>query len=320
MPLVGFGIWKVPQDSCADAVYTAIKLGYRLIDGAHDYRNSFQAGCGVRRALDDGLCRREDLFITSKLWNNYHAAEHATRMARDDVERWGLDYLDLYLIHFPIAQRWIRPEELKYPTWWTDGSKTEVAPLAPVPVAETWAALQSLVPSGGSGGSGGFLRSIGVANFHTQLLYDLLAASDPAKAPLSVLQVEHHPYLVQRHLVDMAQENGIAVTAYSSFGPASFVELGNPAARDAQPLFENDVVRRIAEAHGRTPAQVLLRWATQRGVAVIPKSNHPERMAENLDCCSFDLTGEELEEISGLDRGLRFNDPGTLSKPIRIFT
>src|ERR1700753_4153159 len=132
MPLVGFGIWKVPTASCADAVYTAIRLGYRLIDGAHDYRNSAEPGRGGRRALADGLCRREDLFVTSKLWNNYHAAEHATQMARAELDAWGLDYLDLFLIHFPIAQRWIPPEELKYPTWWTDKSKSKVAPLVPV--------------------------------------------------------------------------------------------------------------------------------------------------------------------------------------------
>lgn len=312
--MVGYGIWKVPIENCAESVYNAIKLGYRLIDGAHDYHNSAEAGQGVRKAISDGLVKREDLFITSKLWNNYHAREHAVEMTKAEVHAWGLDYLDLFLIHFPIAQKYIPPSELKYPTFWTDEAQKHVAPLARVPISETWGALESLVRTDKN--PSGVVRSIGVANFQAQLLYDLLSC---ARVPVSVLQIEHHPYLVQPQLVAMAQENGLAVTAYSSFGPASFVELDNPDAVGAAPLFEHPVVTKIAEKHGKTPAQILLRWATQRGLAVIPKSNNPQRLEQNLDCCAFDLTEGELKEISGLDKGLRFNDPGTLSTPIRIF-
>ncbi len=118
----------------------------------------------------------------------------------------------------------------------------------------------------------------------------------------------------------MAQENGIAVTAYSSFGPQSFRELKWQKADDAQLLFENDVVKAAASAHGKTPAQVLLRWATQRGLAVIPKSNDPKRLAQNLDVNSFDLTKREIDAISSLNKGLRFNDPmDYLKNPIRLF-
>jgi len=120
--------------------------------------------------------------------------------------------------------------------------------------------------------------------------------------------------------IELAQESGIAVTGYSSFGPQSFVELEWKKATDEDLLFDNKVVKAAASAHDVTPAQVLLRWATQRGLAVIPKSNNPKRLAQNLDCNSFDLTTKELDDISSLNKGLRFNDPSDyLKNPIRLF-
>jgi len=314
MPIVGFGIWKVPRENASQAVYDAIKLGYRHIDGAYDYTNSREAGEGVQRAIADGLVRREELFITSKLWNNYHKREHAIAMAKDEVAAWGVGYLDLYLIHFPISLRYIAPSELKWPCFWSDEAQSRVTELEWTPIAETWAALESQVRTDAN--PDGILRSIGVANFRAALLYDLLSY---AKIRPAVLQVELHPYLVQPGLVAMAQENGIAVTAYSSFGPQSFVELNNERALGCESLFSHPVVDKIARRHGRTAGQVLLRWATQRDIIVIPKSNKTERLKENLDCCSFDLAKDEIDEISSLDRGLRFNDPATLGTPIRIF-
>lgn len=314
MPVVGFGIWKVPRETTADAVYNAIKLGYRHIDGAHDYTNSAEAGVGVRKAIADGLVKREELFITSKLWNNYHAREHAIEMAHVENENWGVGYLDLFLIHFPIAQRHIPMSELKWPCFWSDKEQTKVTEQVPVPIAETWAALETLVKTDSN--PSGILHSIGVANFNAQLVYDLLRS---AKIHPAVNQIEHHPYLVQPNLITMLQENNIVVTAYSSFGPQSFVELDNVRAVDAQPLFEHNAVTTIAEKHGKTPAQVLLRWATQRDIIVIPKSNSSERLAQNLASTDFELTAEELASISALDKGLRFNDPSDLSTPIRIF-
>ncbi|KAH7375923.1 NAD(P)H-dependent D-xylose reductase [Plectosphaerella cucumerina] len=316
MPQVGFGLWKVPPEQTADTVYHAIKTGYRAIDGAYGYTNSAEAGRGVRRAIDEGLVRREDLFITSKLWNNYHQRQHAIEMARVESEAWGLGHLDLFLIHFPIAQRHVPLAENPFPSWFADKTRTRPMPLAKVPISETWQALETLVS--GPSNPQGFVNSIGVSNFHTQTLYDLLSY---AKVQPSVLQVEHHPYLVQPQLIAMAQENGIAVTAYSTFGPQSFLELDNKRAMGVVPLLEVPVVKKLAEKHGRTPGQILLRWCTQRGIVVIPKSTKVERMVQNLDCCSFDLTQEDLDEISALDRGLRFNDPGySHGAPYRIFT
>jgi D-xylose reductase len=181
-------------------------------------------------------------------------------------------------------------------------------------IRETWEALETIVDNG-------VARSIGVSNFSGQSIYDL---QHYARYPISTLQIEHHPYLVQPQLIALAQENNIAVTAYSSFGPQSFVELKgifSNRAKGADLLFDNEVIKNLADKYGKTPAQVLLRWATQRGVAVIPKSNNPGRLAQNLDVLGFDMTKEELESISGLDRGLRFNDPGYYlpNHPLRIF-
>lgn len=182
-----------------------------------------------------------------------------------------------------------------------------------VPIHETWAALDELVDIG-------VAKSIGISNAQAQLLYDIETYT---RHPISALQIEHHPYLVQPDLVKFAQERNIAITAYSSFGPQSFLEL--PAAfreraKDTPLLWDVEAVTAAAQRTGKQPAQVLLRWATQRGIAVIPKSNNPARLQQNLDVTSFDLTEEELKAISALDRGLRFNDPGFyLSQPIYLF-
>ncbi|KAH8173189.1 aldo/keto reductase family protein [Sarocladium implicatum] len=309
MPLVGFGLWKVPADKAADTVYNAIKVGYRLFDGAYDYANEKEAGQGVRRAIEEGLVKREDIFITTKLWNNYHRKEHALQMAKAQNAAWGLGHIDLYLIHFPVALKYIDPEERRYPAWWMDDNGT--IELDNVPIRDTWEALESIVDQG-------IARSIGVSNFQAQSLMDL---STYARIPISALQIEHHPYLVQPDLVALAKEMGIAVTAYSSLGPQSYVELNNGRVSANQLLMETDTVKKAAEKHGKSPAQILLRWATQREVAVIPKSNNPDRLAQNLDVLNFDLNQAEIDEISGLDKGLRFNDPGyyLVNRPLRIF-
>ncbi|KAF8243501.1 Aldo/keto reductase [Wilcoxina mikolae CBS 423.85] len=306
MPQVGFGLWKVPTDSAADVVYNAIKAGYRLFDGAFDYGNEKECGQGVKRALDEGLVKREDLFIVSKLWNTFHEADKVEPIVQQQLEWWGLEYFDLFHIHFPVALAYVDPKE-SYPSGWnyTDGT---VKPIR-APIQETWQTLEKLVDAG-------LIRSIGVSNFQGALLLDLLRY---ARIPPAVLQIEHHPYLVQPDLLKLAKSEGIAVTAYSSFGPQSFIELEWKKAADTPPLFEHPVVKGVAEKHGKTPAQVLLRWATQRGLAVIPKSNSPHRLAENLDVTGWDLTGEEVESVSALDRGLRFNNPLDYLGTLHIF-
>lgn len=245
--------------------------------------------------------KRDELFIVSKLWNSFHDGPQVEPICRKQLEDWGVDYFDLYIVHFPISLKYVDPK-VRYPPGWKN--EADELELGNASIQETWTAMESLVDKK-------LARSIGVSNFSTQLLMDLLRY---ARIRPATLQIEHHPYLTQSRLVDYAQKEGLAITAYSSFGPLSFLELNLKHAQDTPLLFEHDVIKGIAQKHGRTPAQVLLRWATQRNIAVIPKSNNPTRLAQNLQVTDFDLESSELEAISALDKGLRFNDPPAVSE------
>jgi len=307
MPQVGFGLWKVDNATCADTVYNAIKVGYRLFDGACDYGNEKEAGEGVARAIKDGLVKREDLFLVSKLWNSFHDGDKVEPIAKKQLADWGIDYFDLFIVHFPVALKYVDPSE-RYPPGWAVDGKDDVQ-LSKASIQETWTAMENLVHKG-------LAKSIGISNFQGSLILDLLRYANIRPA---TLQIEHHPYLVQPTLLKLAESEGIAVTAYSSFGPQSFIELEWQKAKDTPVLFEHPVVVKIAEKAKKTPAQVLLRWATQRGLAVIPKSNNPKRLQQNLEVTDFDLSQEELDSISGLDRHLRFNNPTDYLGTLHIF-
>jgi D-xylose reductase len=211
----------------------------------------------------------------------------------------GLGHLDLYLVHFPIALAHV-PPETRYPPGWffdPDAPRPRMHP-ARVPLADTWRALEDLVHAG-------LVRHVGVCNYGVSLLRDLLAH---ARIRPAVLQVELHPYLAQHKLLRFCRQEGIAVTAFSPLGAASYVPLGMATA--AEGVLEDPVVVEIARAVGRTPAQVVLRWAVQRGTGVIPKTSRPERLRENLAIGDFSLVPGQMDAISRLDRGRRFNDPG----------
>jgi D-xylose reductase len=255
----------------------------------------------VARAIKDGLVKREELFIVSKLWNSFHDGDKVEPIARKQLADWGLEYFDLYLIHFPVALRWVDPA-VRYPPEWSYDGKGKIE-LSNATIQETWTAMEGVA-------SKGLAKSIGISNFQGSLILDLLRY---AKIRPATLQIEHHPYLVQESLIKLAQAEGIAVTAYSSFGPQSFVELEWQKAKDTPLLFEHPKVVEIAKKHNKTPAQVLLRWATQRGLAVIPKSNNQGRLQQNLEVTNFDLEKSEIDAITGFDRNLRFNNPPDVS-------
>ena len=299
LPAVGLGLWKVERPETAAVVERAIRLGYRHLDSASDYGNEAEAGEGIARALAAGLCRRDDLWVTSKLWNTYHDPRHVRPALERSLRDLRLDHLDLYLVHFPIALEFV-PFETRYPPgWFFDPDAPEPAMrAAKVPLAETWAAMERLVEAG-------LVRRIGVCNYGVSLLRDLLAA---ARIRPAVLQVEMHPLLAQEKLLRFCREAGIAVTAFSPLGAPSYVPLGMATAADS--LLAHPLITGIAAAAGRTPAQVLLRWGVQRGTAVIPKTSRPERLAENLAVSDFALSSADMAAISGLDAGRRFNDPG----------
>ena len=296
---MGLGLWKVARAAAPLLVEEAIRVGYRHIDSACDYGNEVEAGQGIRAALQKGLCRREDLWITSKLWNTYHEQQHVRPAVERSLRDLGLDSLDLYLVHFPIALQYV-PFETRYPPEWIHdpaASKPRMEPIA-VPLADTWRAMEDLV-------SAGLVRRIGLCNCNIALIREVLAA---ARIPPAVLQVELHPFLTQEKLLRFCREASIAVTGFSPLGAPSYVPLGMATA--AESVLEHPVVTEIAAAVGRTPAQVVLRWGMQRGTAVIPKTSRPERLRENLAASEFTLPAEQMQAITALDRGRRFNDPG----------
>ncbi|KAI1841406.1 hypothetical protein JX266_012417 [Neoarthrinium moseri] len=296
MPQVGFGLWKVDNKVCADTVYNAIKSGYRLLDGACDYGNEKECGEGVARAIKDGLVKREELFIVSKLWPTFNDPEQVTPVVKRQLADWQIDYFDLYLIHFPGALKFVDPSVRYPPGWQYEGDKIIRSKTT---IQDTWRAMEALVDQK-------LARSIGISNFQAQLIYDMVRY---ARIPPATLQIEHHPYLVQQELLNLCREEGIAVTAYSSFGPASFLEFGFKHAEAMVPLMKDPLITDIAAKHGKQPSQILLRWATQRGLAVIPKTSRAEVMAQNLDCTSFDLAQEDIDKISAKDGNIRFNQP-----------
>ncbi|KAJ9131987.1 NAD(P)H-dependent D-xylose reductase XYR1 [Pleurostoma richardsiae] len=298
MPQVGFGLWKVDNPLAPDTVYKAIKAGFRLFDGACDYGNETECGQGVARAIKEGLVKRSDLFIVSKLWNSFHEGDRVEPICRKQLADWGVDYFDLYIMHFPVALAYVDPSVRYPPGWHYDDAATEIR-TAKVPIQETWQAMERLVDAG-------LARSIGVSNCQSQTVYDILRY---ARIPPATLQVEHHPYNVQPELIRLAKAEGIQVTAYSSFGPASFLDFDMKSARETVPLLREPTINAVAKKYGRPAAQVLLRWSTQRGLAVIPKTLEVSEMLENLDHTSFDMSQEDLDLISSLDKKTRFNQP-----------
>ena len=299
IPAIGLGMWKVPKETCAQLVQDAVAEGYRHFDCACDYGNEAEVGLGLQRVLSSDACRRDDLWITSKLWNTYHRREHVELACKKSLSDLRLDYLDLYLIHFPIAQRFIPIEQRYPPGWFHDPQASEPKmEFEPVPIAETWEALVDLKRAG-------LVRNIGVCNFGTALLRDLMNAGSE---PPAVLQVETHPYLTQEKLLRFAQEQHIACTAFSPLAAQSYHEIGMADRSDS--LLEHRVITRIATTHGKTPAQVLLRWGVQRGTAVIPKTSKRERLIENLAIFDFELNADEMATVSGLNQNRRYNDPG----------
>ncbi|MCX4834042.1 MULTISPECIES: aldo/keto reductase [unclassified Streptomyces] len=251
IPQLGFGVFQVPDDETTAAVTAALEAGYRSIDTAAIYGNE----TGVGRALATSGIAREDLFITTKLWNADQGYD-ATLAAFDaSLEKLGLDYVDLYLIHWPTPERDL--------------------------YRETWKAIEKLVADGR-------IRAAGVSNFQPAHLERLLADSPLVPA---VNQVELHPGLQQSELRAVHADLGIATEAWS------------PLAQGA--VLGDEAITTIAARHGKSPAQVVLRWHLQLGNVVIPKSVTPARIRENLDVFDFTLTDDELASIATLDRDLR---------------
>jgi len=300
MPVVGLGTWKVALDQTAALVEEAIRSGYRHIDCACDYGNEAAVGRGIKAAIDAGVCSRSELWITSKLWNTYHRAEHVQAACQRSLSDLGLEYLDLYLVHFPIALKFVPFAERYPPEWVHDpaAANPKMELDEGVTIDQTWAAMEKLVDAG-------LVRNIGVANFRVQLLQHLRKV---ARIQPQVNQVELHPFLVQDQLVRYCAHVGVAMTGFSPLGAGSYVELDMSKPEDS--VLQHEVVGAIAKRCGRTPAQVVLRWGLHRGYSIVPKSVKTERLRENLAIFDFELSPADIAAISALDCGRRFNDPG----------
>lgn len=299
IPELGFGLWKIDKDICADVVYQAIEAGYRHFDSAADYGNEKEVGQGLKRAINDGLVKREELWVTSKLWNTYHRKEHVQPALEKTLEDLQIDYLDLYLIHFPIALKFV-PFEKRYPPEWLYDPEADDAHMEidDAPLHETWAAMEDLVKAG-------LVNNIGVCNYNTNLIHDLMRY---ATIKPSMVQVELHPYLTQEKLLKLCAYYSIKVTGFSPLGALSYVPL--EMADKEESLLDHAIIKTISRHHQKTPAQILLRWGIQRGTCLIPKTVKQRRMKENLDIFDFSLSDGEMKSISDLNKNRRFNDPG----------
>ncbi|TWT33615.1 2,5-diketo-D-gluconic acid reductase A [Posidoniimonas corsicana] len=305
LPSLGLGLWKLENEKVGPIARRAIELGYRHFDSACDYGNEPAAGAALEQAVTDGLCRREDLWVTSKLWNTYHAPQNVRPAIERTLSDLRLDYLDLYLIHFPISLRFV-PFEKRYPPgWFFEPNADEPAmEFDPTPLHETWRAMEELVDAG-------LAKHIGVCNYGTAMLHDLL---NYARVRPDVLQVELHPLLTQERLVRFARERDVTVTGFSPLGAPSYVSSGRAA--EDESLLTHGTVKEIAARHSKTPAQVLLRWGVQRGTAVIPKTSSLDRLEENIALFDFELSADQMQRITALNENRRFNDPGAFCEDL----
>lgn len=285
MPILGLGTWKSKTGEVYQAVRKAIELGYRHIDCAAIYANEAEIGQAFEDAFQAGDVLREDLWVTSKLWNSAHRRKAVKPALQKTLEDLRLDYLDLYLMHWPIAMK----EDSGFPFQTQDFYTLEE-----VPLEETWEAMLQEYESG-------LVRHVGVSNFHIANL-ELLGKIDFPE----MNQVEMHPLLPQQKLADYCKSKHIHMTAYSPLGSmdrsARLKAAGEPV------LLKQPVVKIIAENHGVTPAQVLISWSVHRGIAVIPKSVNAHRIQENLEAANLQLSMEEIGHINGIASGYRFID------------
>lgn len=285
MPSLGLGTWKSKPGEVGAAVKEALRIGYRHLDCAVIYGNEKEIGAALSECFAGGLVQRDELWVTSKLWNDKHDPSDVRGALETTLADLQLEYLDLYLMHWPVALRPDGPRPMAAASFFAPEE---------MPIAATWEAMAACAQDG-------LAKHLGVSNFSVKKLSELHAA---ATHKPEANQVEMHPYLAQPQLVQWCKEHDVHLTAYSPLGspdrPAGMM------GKDEQPILEDKVVLDVAGELGASPAQVLLAWAMQRGTSVIPKSVNAERLAQNLAAAELELSTAQMSQLNELDARRRY--------------
>ncbi len=285
MPAVGLGTWKSSKGEVYNVIREAIKVGYRHFDCAHLYGNEAEIGDAFSNAFSAGDVKREDLWVTSKLWNNRHRAEQVEEALKESLKNLKLDYLDLYLIHWPIALK----DHVNFPE-----KASDMVSLEETPLSETWKGMIKAKESN-------LAKNIGVSNFNISQIEGII--SKTGEMP-TMNQVEMHLFLQQNKLKTYCDEKGILLTAYCPLGsgdrPAIRISANEPK------LFENETIKGISQKLNITAAQLMLAWGIQRGTSVIPKTVSSHRLTENLRAADIEIPEEEMEVLNNLNKDYRY--------------
>ena len=285
MPAIGLGTWKSEKGKVEEAVKIALKEGYRHIDCAATYGNEAEIGNAFSAVFSEGKIKREEVWVTSKLWNDSHEKEHVIPALKQTLKDLQLDYLDIYLIHWPVAFK----HGVSFPS-----KDEDYLSLDEVPIIETWNELLKAKEQG-------LIKHVGVSNFSEKKLNALMSETT---TPPEMNQVELHPFLQQHQLLQFCKENRINLTAYSPLGSGDRTK--EMKAENEPSLLEEPEIMRIAKKHNVAPAQVLIKWAVSRGTAVIPKSTTKKHIISNLESQHLQLDEQDLKDIAELDRHFRY--------------